>query len=76
MKSDVVVILNVAADDATGIFEREGRLRSNALLLQGLIPPFLFPIGLGVARRDAYVGHPRDSDELLEVFGDELGSVI
>jgi len=31
---------------------------------------------LRIAGRRSYMGHPRDADELLEVSGDELRSVV
>jgi hypothetical protein len=42
-------------------------------LLKRLEPSFQFSVRPRIKRRNGYVGHPEDADELLEIPGDELG---
>src|SRR5262249_35299567 len=49
---------------------------SDALSVEGLVPPLHLAVALGIVRRRPHVGHPTDPDELLELPGDELGAVI
>jgi len=66
----------VIGDDAAGVVERQGYLEADALALYGFMPAFDLAVGLRVVRRGFDVGHAGDADELLEVFGDELGAII
>jgi hypothetical protein len=45
-------------------------------LLKRLEPSSQFSVRLRMKRRSAYVGHPEDADELLEIPGDELLPVV
>jgi len=76
VQADVVVMLDVIEDKATGVVERERHLDADAFALEGFVPAFDFSVGLRVIGRGLHVGHAGDADELLEIFGDELGAVV
>ena len=53
--------------------ERQRRSWSDALRFERFVPALDLPVRLRVKRRGSDVRHARDSNELLEVLGDELG---
>ena len=72
----VVVMLHITRDDSSGVGQRKGRLGPDALALEGLMEPLDFPVAFRVTGRGPDVSHPTEADELLEVPGDELGTVV
>ena len=76
VQADVVVVGGEVAHDASGVVERGGNLLADAVGLEGFVPAFDLAIGLRVVGRCLDVGHAGDADELLEILGDELGSVV
>src|SRR5262249_32002490 len=71
-----VVLLHVARHDAPGVLHGQGRLRADAIPLDGPVPALDLAVALRVVRRRAHVRHATDPDELLEVPGDELRPVV
>ena len=76
VQADGVVVEDVLVDDASGVVEGQGHSKPDALALDGSVPAFELAVGLGVVGRGGDVGHTGDADELLEILGDELGSVV
>ena len=71
-----VVLLDEPPDKLSRFAKRQGRVRSNAIALERLMPAFDLAVALRVVRRRLHVGHPRDANELLKIFGDELRPVV
>ncbi len=67
---------DVVGDGVSGVVEREGHARADAVAFEGLVPAFDFAVRLGVVGRGLDVGHAGNADELFEVLGDELGPVV
>ena len=76
VQAHVVVVIDVVADQAPRIVQRQRRAGPDAFLFERFVPAFDFAVGLRIIRRGAHVRHARDADELLEVPGDELRSVV
>jgi hypothetical protein len=76
VQADLVVMRNEIGHDSSCVVQAQRGLHSNALPLEGLVPPLLLPIALGIIGRCAHVRHAADPDELLEVLGDELRPVV
>jgi hypothetical protein len=76
VKTDGIVMEDIIGNEASGVVERQGDHDTDALALEGLVPAFLFAVGLRIVGGGFDVGHAGDTDELLEVLGDELGSVV
>ena len=66
----------MAADHCARLLGRRWASRPNRLTSDGLVPALDLAVGLRVVRRGPHVCHAGDADELLEVLGDELGSVV
>src|ERR1051326_6370960 len=71
-----VVMFNIAFDQTPRIFQRQGRSRPDALSLERFVPAFDLSVRLRIVGRGSDVRHARDPNELLEVLGDELRSVV
>src|SRR3984893_7457739 len=67
---------HVIGDDTSSVVERERHLDADALAFEGLVPAFNLAVALGIVRRGSDMAHTGDADELLEVLGDELRSVV
>ena len=76
VQANVVVMLGVALHQTQGIFQRQGRSRPDALSLERFVPSFALAVRLRIVGRSSHVGHARDPNELFEVLGDELRSVV
>ena len=76
VQADGVVMVDVIGHDAAGVVERQRHLDADAFALEGLVPAFDLAVGLRIVGRGFDVGHAGDADELLEVLGDELGTVV
>ena len=76
MKPVVVVVMHKVGDNLPGFLQRGRRLGTDALLLDGAMPPLDFAIALRIEGGCSHVRHPTDLDELLEFPGNELGAVV
>jgi len=76
VQADVVVVFDVIGDDASGVVEGEWHQGPDAIALERFVPAFDFAVGLRIVGRGAGVGHAGDADELFEILGDELRSVV
>jgi len=76
VQSDRVVVLHKARDQTSGILDRERRTRTDRGVFDGTVPALYLSVALGIIGRGPHVGHAADADELLEITGDELRSVI
>jgi len=76
VESFVVVVRDVFSHQAASFFKAERRLRPDAFTFDALMPPLNFAVRLRVVWRRFDVGHAAQSDELLEVFRDELRAVV
>ena len=69
-------MINEARDEAAGLLDVERGARANAVGFERLVPAFDFAVGLGIVRRSFDVGETGHADELFEVLGNELGSIV
>ena len=76
VQADVVVMLDVALHKTPRIVQRQWRSGPNALSFERFVPTLDFSVRLGIIGRCSDVGHARDPNELLEVFGNELRPVV
>ena len=76
MQSNSVVAVDVHGDSASGFINGTRAGRPNALAFETAVPAFELAVGLGVVGTGPNMGHAHDADELLEVPGNELGTVI
>ena len=76
MQTNRVVVLDELADESPGVFQGQRRTRTDAFFLEDAMPALDLAVALGIVRRGADVGHAAQTDELLEVPGDELGTVV
>jgi hypothetical protein len=71
-----VVSRDILCHKSPGIVKRKRRLRANAFSFERLVKTFQFAVRLRIIGRCSYMGHPGQSDEFLEVLGNELWSVV
>ena len=71
-----VVTSNVILYDTPGIGEGKWRFGTYAFLLESGVKALNFAVALRIVRRRSDVGHTADANELLELFGNELRSVV
>src|SRR5262245_36078923 len=76
MQAACVVVGDELADDAAGIFQGQRRTGTDAFFLEEAMPAFDLAVALRVVGRGLDVRHPTQTDELLEVPGDELRAVV
>jgi hypothetical protein len=76
MQANCVVVFDELADDAACVFEGERGARANTFFLEDAMPAFDLAVALGIVRRGADVAHAANTDELLEIPGNELGTVV
>src|SRR5690349_11094590 len=76
VQANIGVMFHVAVYQPPRILQRQRRSRPNALSFERFVPTFNFSVRLGIVRRSSDVGHARDPNEFLEVFGNELRPVI
>ena len=69
-------MINEARDEAAGLLDIERGAWANAVGFERLVPAFDFAVGLGIVRRSFDVGETGHADELFEVLGNELGSIV
>ena len=74
--ADVVVMLDIALHQTPRSVQRQWRSRPDALSFERFVPTFDFSVRLGIVGRSSDVGHTRNPNEFLEVFGNELRPVI
>src|SRR5205823_11595326 len=70
------VTLDVALHQTPGIVQRQRRSRPDALSLERFVPAFDLSDRLRIVGRGPDVCRARDPNELLEVFGDKLRSIV
>jgi len=76
VKADGVIVLDELADKTFCILERKGCTRPEAAALEGLMPALYLAVALRVIRRSPQMSHPAETNEHLEIPGDELGTVV
>src|SRR5581483_11744798 len=76
VQANGVVMGDVVRDDPSRVVDRERYQDTNALAFDGFVPAFDFTVALGIIRRGLDVSHAGDANKLLEVLGNELGSVV
>lgn len=76
MESDVVVVFDESADPSPGFIDGARAGGSDAFAFEGSVPAFEFAIGLRVVGTGPHVCRAHQSDELLEIPGHELGSIV
>ena len=69
-------MLNVAPHQTPRIVQRQRRSRPDALSFKRFVPTLDFSVRLGIVGRSSDMGHARDPNEFLEVFGNELWPVV
>ncbi len=67
---------HIFSDSWPRFIERQRHLGADAIALEGFVPAFDLAIGLRIVGRCLDVGHAGDANELFELAGDELRSVI
>jgi hypothetical protein len=75
MKPYLVVMPDVAFDEANGILYYKQCARTDALRCDRTMPLLDLAIALGIVRYGSHMGDTADADEFLEVPGYELESV-
>lgn len=76
MEPDVIVVMDELPSDAFGILQGQRRFRTDRLLFEGPVEALQFSVGLRIMGRTEHVGGLPDTDELFEVLGRELRSVV
>ena len=76
MQSNGVVAVDVRGDSAPGLINGTRAGRPNTLTFEAAVPAFELAVGLGIVGTGPNMGHAHDADELLEVPGNELGTII
>ncbi len=76
MQSNGVVAVNVRGESAPGLINGTRAGRPNTLTFEAAVPAFELAVGLGIVGTGPNMGHAHDADELLEVPGNELGTII
>ncbi len=76
VKTSRVVVLDKAANDALSLLERLRRGRAYGVGFEGLMPALELPVRLRIVGRSTDMGHPRKTDEVLEIAGNELRTII
>ncbi len=76
VESDVVVMIDEGVDSPSSFFDRRGTGGSDAFAFERPVPAFEFAVGLGIVGAGSDMRGADESDELLEVAGEELGSVV
>ena len=76
VKPVVVVLMHKVSDNLPGFLQSGRRLGTDALFLDGLMPPLDFAVALRVKWGCPHMGHPADPDKFLEFLGDKLRPVV
>ena len=76
VKPDVVVMLDEPLGQAPSVLDRQRRPRPQALALDRAMPALQLAIALGIVGRGSHMRHAANSNEFLEVFGDELWPIV
>ena len=76
MQTDLVVVVDVFADDSASLIGIRRIETANRIDLDRSMPPLDLAVGLGVKRRSPNVCHACFADERFEVLGDEGGSIV
>src|SRR6516225_4916951 len=76
MQPHGVVVVNEAFDKPSGILLAKRATRSDAISFEALGPSLDFTITLRVIGRGLDIGKAGQTDKLLKVLGDKLGTVV
>ena len=76
MQTHRVVVRDEIRDTRAGLRDGTGTGRTDALAFETAMPAFQLAVGLGVVGAGADMCDPHETDELLEVPGDELGAIV
>src|SRR4051794_15837026 len=76
VQADGIVVLDEACHDAAGVLQGQGRPGADTIFLENPVPAFNLAVALGVVGRGLHMGHAAQADELLEIPGDELRSIV
>ena len=76
MQTFGIIVMNIIRHNPAGLFQRQGRLRANALTFDALMPPFDFSVALGIVRARPDMRHTTDANEVFEIPGDKGRAVI
>lgn len=76
VESNVVVVIDVLVDSAPGFVDGSRAGRPDAFAFERTMPAFEFSIGLRIVRAGPDMCCADQSNELLEVSGEELWSVV
>lgn len=76
MEPHPIVIVDKLVHNPFGIFQGKGCLGPQALRLEGLMSPFDLPVALRVEGACFHMAHAAYANELLEIPGNELGSIV
>ena len=72
----VLKVRDESRDPAAGLIQGTRTGRADALTFETAMPAFQFAVGLGIEGTGPDMGDPHEPDELLEVAGDELGTIV
>jgi len=76
VQADIVVMAHVSAYQTPCVIQRQRRSRPDAFRFERFVPALDLSVRLRVRRRGPDMRHSRDSNELFEIFGDELRAVV
>ena len=76
VKAHGVVVFNEASHEATGVLEVQGDPWADAIGFERLVSALDLPVALRVIWRGAHVGQIDHADELFEIAGNELRTVV
>ena len=76
VETDLVVVVDEGTGDSFGVFEAQGCLWADGLLLEGTMEALDFAVALRIMRRAKHMGGLEVTDEGFEVFCHELGAVV
>ena len=71
-----VVMPHVGFDDVFGLLQVQGCFGADALVFEASVPAFDLAVALGVKRAGTHMGHAAQANELLEVLGDKLRTIV
>ena len=72
----MIVILHELGDESPRLLDRQRDVGPDAVPFERAVPPFDLAVGLRVVRTRSHMGHATEPDELLEVFRNELRTIV
>ncbi len=76
VQAGAIVMINEFFNNPSGILQRKGHFGPNALAFEQSVPPLDLPVALRVEGPRPHMAHSAHTDELLEVPGNELGTIV